>query len=154
MAKGDLLFFNDFVDDLGTKIHDLDADTIKMALVTNVTVPAVTTAAPSWGAGGTTNFATNEVDTGNGYTAGGIDIAATFVTTAAAGKLDGATNPAWTQHASGPTDIRWGIVYNDTATNKDCITYIDMGGGSDISLVDGNISYTFHTDGLGTITRT
>ena len=153
MAKGDFLYFNDFADDLGKKVHQLDTDTIKTALVTNVTVPSVTTAAPSWGAGGSTNFATNEVS-GTNYTAGGIDIAATFSTTGAVGTLDGATNPAWTQNGAGPTDIRWGIIYNDTATNKDCIGFIDMGGGSDISLVDGNISYTFHTDGLGTITRT
>ena len=152
MAKGDLKFFDDFVDDLGTKIHDLDADTIKMALVTNVVVPSVTTSAPSWGAGGSTNLSTNEVS-GTNYTAGGIDIAATFSTSAAVGTFDGATNPAWTQHASGPTDIRWGIIYNDTATNKDCIAFVDMGGGSDISLADGNISFTFAAS-IGTITRT
>ena len=152
MAKGDLKFFDDFVDDLGTKIHDLDADTIKMALVTNATVPSVTTAAPSWGAGGTTNFASTEVS-GTNYTAGGIDIAATFSTSAAVGTFDGATNPSWTQHASGPTNIRWGIIYNDTATNKDAIAFVDMGGGSDISLADGNISFTFAAS-IGTITRT
>lgn len=152
MAKGDLLFFNDFVDDLGTKIHDLDADTIKMALVTNATVPSVTTAAPSWGAGGSTNFLTTEVS-GTNYTTGGIDIAATFSTSGAVGTFDGATNPAWTQHASGPPDIRWGIIYNETATAKDCIAFIDMGGGADISLADGNISFTFAAS-IGTITRT
>ena len=152
MAKGDFLFFNDFVDDIGKGLHNLDTGTFKMALVTNATVPTVTTADPTWGAGGTTNFATNEVS-GTNYAAGGIDITSTFSTTAAVGTFDGTTNPAWTQHAAGPTDIRWGIIYNDSAANKDAVGFVDMGGGADISLVDGNISYTFAAS-IGTITRT
>ena len=152
MAQGDLLFFNDFVDDLGKGKHVLGTDTIKFALVSNSTVPAVTTADPCFGAGGTTNFASTEVS-GTGYTSGGEDISATFSTTTDTGTLDG-TGPSWSQNGAGPTNIRWGIIYNDSATNKDCIAFVDMGGGSDISLQDGDISYTFHGSGIGTITRT
>lgn len=152
MAQGDLLFFNDFVDDLGKGKHNLDTDTIKFALCTNATVPSVSTADPCFGAGGTTNFSSTEVS-GTGYTAGGEDISSTYSTTTAVGTLDG-TDVSWTQNGAGPTNIRWGIIYNDTATNKDCIAFVDMGGGADISLVDGDISYTFNGSGIGTITRT
>jgi len=153
MAQGDLTVFNAFVDDLGKGKHNLDTDTFKLALVTNSTVPTATTEDPCWGAGGTTNFSSTEVS-GTNYTAGGTDITSTFSTAVAVGTFDGTTNPSWSQHASGPNNIRWGIIYNDSATNKDCVAFIEMGSGADISLADGDISYTFHASGIATITRT
>ena len=64
MARGDIKWFAQALHDLGNKIHDLDGDDIRMGIVTNATVPAVSTAAPHWGGTGTTNFATNQVATG------------------------------------------------------------------------------------------
>lgn len=151
MAQGDLLFFNDFVDDIGKKLHNLDTDQFMFALIDNTIIPSVTTANPTWGAGGTTNLSANEVS-GTGYTAGGIDITSTFSTSAAVGTFDGSTNPSWTQNGAGPTNIYWGIIYNNTVVNKDCVAFIDMGGP--ISLQAGDISYTFNASGIGTITRT
>lgn len=152
MAKADLLFFNDFTRQLALKLHELEADTIRFALCTNATVPALTSAIPCFGAGGTVNFAATEVS-GTNYAANGEDISGTLSFAGAAATFDGTGNPAWTQHAAGPSDIRWGIIYNDTAAIKNCIAYVDMGGGADISLIDGDISYTFAAS-IGTITRT
>jgi len=42
-----------------------------------------------------------------------------------------ATNPTWAQDASGPTDIEWGIVYDETATlpgADPAICFVDLVG--------------------------
>ena len=154
MAQGDLTLFNSFIEELGESVHDLENDVFKFALVSNTTVPAATTTGPHFGGTGTTNFATNEVS-GTGYTAGGETISANALTLVSnvATWDDDDTNISWTQNGAGPTNIRWGIIYNSTDTNKRCVAFVEMTTGSDISLQAGNISYSFHASGILTITR-
>lgn len=68
MATGDIKWFGQGLHDLGNKIHNLSSDVLMLGIVTTTTVPSITTAAPHWGGTGTTNFATNQVGTGGGYT--------------------------------------------------------------------------------------
>lgn len=150
MAQGDFKWFDTFPEQLGDKLHDLENDVFKFALVNSTTTPTHTTADPRWGAGGTTNFSSNEVS-GSGYTAGGIDVAMSITRAAAVTTINGGTNPTWTQNGSGPTDIRWGILYNETSAAKYAIGWVDWGAVR--SLVDGNISYTWNGSGMGTLTR-
>lgn len=135
MAQGDFVVFDQFILDLGNKIHDMDGDTFNIGLVSNATVPATTTAAPHWGGTGTTNFATNET-TGGNYTA---PVALSSLT------WSGAT-PAWDSadlapmfaaNASNPTTCVWGIVYNNTDANKRCVGYLDLNGGSTLDTTGG-----------------
>ena len=150
MAQGDVTLFDQFLEDVGRKLHQLETDVIKCGLVTNATVPAATTTVPAWGAGGTTNFKTTEVTPGGNYAADGIDIAATYSQTAGTATLDGATNPQWLQNASNPTDATWGIVYNDTETNKVCIAYVDLGGA--FNMTTGDLTITWAGGGIATMT--
>lgn len=153
MAQGDLTLFNQFTQDLAYGVHDMDADTFKFALCTNSTVPTAATAVPHFGGTGTTDFSATECS-GSGYTAGGIDVTAAVQALAgAATAIDGTTNPSWTQTAGGPTDIRWGIIYNDTDTSKRCVGFAQMTSGADASLVDGDVSFTFAAGGIFTLTR-
>ena len=139
MASGDVKTFsvaiyNSFA--TGTNPIAWASDTIKGGIVTNATVPAVTTADPRWGAGGTTNFATNEVTPGGAYSAGGITFTSPTVTNSTVYTNLNVTSPiSLAANASNPTGAYWMIVYSSTAAGKQAMGYIDLGGP--LSLVAG-----------------
>jgi hypothetical protein len=152
MAVGDVTFFNSFFTDLGNKIHDLDSDDWRIGLVTSATAPTKTTAAPHWGGTGTTNFATTQVSTGGTSYTG--PIALTAETIAQSGN-----NTEWragkvgpiAQDASGPTNIAWGIIFNNTDTNKRAVAFVELGT---VSLVTGPLEIRWNNvDGTGQIGR-
>lgn len=112
------------------------ADVIKMGIVTNVTVPSINDTDPRWGAGGSTNFATNEVTPGGNYAAGGITLTSPTASQASAVVSLNCTSPiSLAAHASNPTGAYWGIFYDSTDANKRAIGFIDLGGP--LSLVAG-----------------
>lgn len=150
MATGDITFFDQFKVDLGNKIHDLDGDTFKVGFVTSTLAPVATAAAPHFGGTGTTNYATNEVTPGGNYAAGGPSLTSTSYA------LDGSTadwdaqKVSIAQHASNPTNSRWGIIYNNTDANKRAVAFLDYGSDRDMSA--GLFEFKFNSvDGVGTI---
>lgn len=156
MSQGTFTLFNEFAESSMDGRIDLDTDVLNFALISTTTV--ATAAVPCWGAGGDTNLSTNEV-TGNNYAAGGKTLASvTWTQALGVGTLDAvdlAGADKWAQHATGPSDIRTGVLYSDTATNKDCIGFMDLtadGGTTAISLVAGDISVTWNAAGILTHT--
>ena len=146
MASGDFKWFAQGLHDLGNKIHDLDSDSFQMGIITTAATPAVNTAAPHWAGTGTTNFATNQVvTTGTSYT-GPIALSAESWTLGATGAAMDCGDVSLAQDASGFTNGRWGIVYNNTDANKRAIGYIDL--GSDRSLVAGSLTITMNASGI------
>ena len=94
-------------------------------------------------------MSTSEVTAGGNYTAGGPSAANPTVSlTGGAGVFD-ADDISIAQHASNPTNARWGIIYNDTATGKNCIGYVDM--GADIDLSAGAFSITWNASGISSL---
>lgn len=152
MATGDVTWFDRFVEDIGNKLHNLSSDDIYVGLVSNATVPTAATADPRWGAGGTTDFSANEVTPGGNYSAGGVNCSVVLTDnwTSAAGvhKLD-IDNVSIAQHASNPTGVYWGIIYNWTDTGKRAIGFVELGGPLD--LTSGPFSITWNPSGNGTI---
>lgn len=138
MATGDIKWFAQALHDLGEKIHDMSSDDFRLGIVTSVVTPALSTAAPHWGGTGTTNLATNQVSTGGtSYTA---PIALTteswsLVSNVPTFRADAVTIA---QDASGFTNGRWGIIYNNTDANKRAIAFVDL--GSDRSIVTGPLT--------------
>lgn len=151
MASGDLTVFAQLKLDYGDKLHNLSTDTYKLGLVTSVTTPTETTADPRWGAGGTTNFATNEVTPGGNYSAGGNTIGASdhWTLTSATVTFDG-DDITILQNASNPTNARWGILYNDTDAGKRAVLFLDLGTDRDLSA--GDFTVTWNASGLFTKT--
>lgn len=142
MAQGDVVFFDQFLVDCMEKVHNLESDTIKLALVDSTTTPATTTAVPTWGSGGTTNFSSNEVTAGGNYTAGGAACGNPSVTLSGGAAEFDCDDPAtWSQAAGNPTDARWAILYNDTSTNKSCIGYVDLGSAFDMTTGDLTVAW-------------
>ena len=153
MAAGDFKWFAQGIHDIGNKIIDLDTDTINFGLVTTATVPAVTTNGPCWGAGGTTNFSTNQVTTATSYT-GPITLASKTWTKDATGAVWDAADPSViAQDAGGATNIAYAIFYSDTATNKNCIGYMELSTAGTISLAAGSLTITFSASGIGRYTQ-
>jgi hypothetical protein len=147
MAQGDLAFFDQFLVDVLEKLHDLETDTFKLALITAAVTPAVTDADPRWGAGGTTNFSTNQVTPGGNYASGGATLANPAVTLTGGLAMFDADDPAtWAQNASNPTNARWGIVYNDTDAGKRALGFLDLGAAFDMTT--GPLVVVWNANGL------
>ena len=150
MATGDIKWFSAGLLQLGTKIHNLTSDTLKLGIVTTATVPTTDTALPHWGGTGTTNFATNQVGTGGGYT-GPITLAAvTFTEIGASPKVPTlrATDVVIPQNAGGFANGAYGIIYNDTDANKRALGFIEISSAGTASIVSGSLTLDFQ--GAGT----
>jgi len=150
MAVGDLTLFNDFVRQLAEKEIDLADDEYKIALFNSTRAPVATESSPVYST-------SNEVTGGTSYSAGGAVCSSTMSVTLSGATVDwdASASPAvsWSQDASGPTNIRWGILYNNTAAAKPAAAFIVFGDGSDLSLVSGDISFTFNATAIAQITR-
>jgi hypothetical protein len=156
MATGSVIVFDQAVVDIHNKIHNLSSDDLRIGFVTTATTPTKTTAAPHWGGTGTTNFATNQVSTaGTSYT-GPIALTGEAVSASAsiisfsAGKVG-----PLAQDASGPANIAWGIIYNNTDANKRAIAAVELSAAGTLSLVAGTVEIRWNgTDGVGFVFRT
>jgi hypothetical protein len=149
MVQGTVVVFDAYMENTwDSGIHDFGAspNTIMCAIVNNTAPPVITTANPTWGAAGT-NLSTNEVS-GGSMTVGGL-VCLTATATLNAGTLDvDFGDPAtWAQLPGNPVDCYWGVVYDDTATDKNCIGFVDLGGIFDATTGDLTITWgaPFHT---------
>jgi len=105
-----------FVQDVGRKLHNLDTDTLKIAL---------TNSAPN-AATHTTIGDVTQVANGNGYTTGGTAVAnQDYTQTAGVGTLIGDDVVFTATGAVGP--FRYAVLYNDTAAADNLIQYWDYG---------------------------
>ena len=123
--------FNSFVEALAEKVHNLGADTLKVAL---------TNTAPN--ATDTQLSQITQIANGNGYTTGGT--AASITSSAQSSgtyKLVLADVVFTATGSMGP--FRYAVLYNDTATNDELIGYWDR--GSSITLSDTD-TFTWDAD--------
>ena len=127
MATGEIKWFSGALLELGKGTHDLSADTIKWMLLTSSTTPAITDTDPRYGSGGSVNFTTNECSAGGNYSTGGTALASVTWTNVSGIPTLRATDVTMTAHASNPTDARWVVFYNNTATNKNALFFVDLG---------------------------
>lgn len=151
MATGDIKWFAAGLKALGDKVHNLGSDTLKLGIVTNATVPSIDTADPRWGAGGTTNFLSNQVATGGASYTAPVTLASVTWTTVGSGPgvpTLRASDITLAQDASGFTNGAYGIIYNDTDASKRAIAYIELSSGGAASLVAGSLTINFQ--GAGT----
>jgi hypothetical protein len=139
MAVGDITWFRAGLLALGTKLINLSADTIKLGLVKSAANsgidPTNILADPRWGAGGTTNLATSQVNTGTSYANGGPTLLnKTFALQANVPTLR-ADIVTIAQDAAGFTNARWGILYESVTLRA--IAFVDL--GTDRSVVGGEL---------------
>lgn len=145
MAKGDLTVFEEFTDQLGKEIHNFSSDTFKVGIIDNTSPPTAADATPAWA-----DYSANEVSTAGGYIANGIALTGvTWTESNGTATLDDTGNISLSQNASGFTDGYWGILYNDTATGKNAIAFIDLGGPA--SEQAGPININWGASGILTV---
>lgn len=154
MATGTIKWFAQALLDLGNKIHDMDGDTLKMAIVSSATVPSLSTAAPHYGGTGTTNFATNAVATATAWT-GPVTLASktwSLVSNVPTFRADIVTVA---QDASGFTNGAYGIIYNDSDANKRALGFVELSSAGTASIVSGSLSIDWSgaTNDILTITQ-
>lgn len=152
MARGDVHWFEAATLSAWQGVSfNLATDVLKMGIVTNATVPTVGTNDPRWGAGGTTNFSSNQVPTATAYT-GPITVGAqTWSRASGVSTLD-FNDITIAQDASGFTTAYWGILYDDTLAGKYALGYVDLGGP--VSIVGGALNITINASGFHTKTAT
>lgn len=134
MASG---IYNRFKANLMNKEVDLEADTIKVALLdSNHSFSATDNV---WA-----DVSTNEIS-GTGYTTGGATLSGAAVTQASTTKLDG-EDTFWN---SSTFTAAHAVLYDDTLTNNDLICSFDFGGDQSIS--SGKFTIQWHADGIITL---
>lgn len=136
--------FNLFVQGLVRGDHNLNSNTVKVALYTGATAPA----AGDQNYAGTLAGGSVEVGSGNGYTTGGNSGGASISSNASGTETVRTTSaiPTWTASASGFT-VRYAVAYNDTNANKRLIGWWDYGSAVTLSGTNGD---TFQVTGLDT----
>lgn len=151
MARGDFTVFEEFADQLGEEIHNFASDTIKLAIIDDTVTPTAADATPAWGASSGVDYDANEVTDAGGYTAGGETIPVTWTETDGVATLnDDSGDVALAQNASGFTDGYWGILYNDSATNKNALGFLDLDGP--VSEQAGPVNINWNANGIITVT--
>jgi len=134
MASG---IYDDFKEDLMMGDVDLEADTIKVALLDDSHAFDATDSV--WG-----DISANEIS-GTGYTAGGATLASLAVTVAANTAKFDAADSAWTT----ATFSAWHAVIYDTTNTSSLIASFDF--GSEKSLTAGTFTVSWGTGGIITL---
>lgn len=124
--------FNQFVEDVAHKVHNLGSDTLKVMLT--LTAPVATNSVKA---------DLTEIAAGNGYTAGG-----TATTISSSSETSGTyklviTDVTFTASGGSIADFRYIVLYNDTPTSPadPLIGYYDY--GATVTVTNGN---SFTTD--------
>lgn len=146
MAKGDVTWFDAGLKALGDKEIDLGGGQIKLGLITSAVTPTATTAVPAWGSGGSTNLSSSEVSTGGSEYTGPITLGnQSWADVSGVMTFDG-DDISLSQDAGGFADARWGILFDDSSTNKLAVGFVDLGG--DTSVVAGPVQINFNASGI------
>lgn len=147
MAQGDIVFYNDFKEQVGKKIHNLSADTIKVTLHTGYT-PNIDTH-QVWA-----DVSATEYTTASGYTAGGKTLASLTVTQDNTNDRMAwdAADVTWTSlGALSPATPSHAIIWNDTPTSPadPLIAYVVLGT---TATNGGDYTIAWNAIGIATLT--
>lgn len=121
--------FQNFVENLGKKVFNLNSDTLKIAL-TN-TAPNATDNQLSQ---------ITQIANGNGYTTGGTTVPNTAYTeSGGTGTLVG-DQVTFTASGGAMAGFQYAVLYDDTATNDELIGYWDYGSTLTLANAGDNVS--------------
>lgn len=135
--------FQDFVEQLGLGVHDLDAAAHVLKVALTNTAPVATN---------TILGNITQIASGNGYTTDGEDTTNTWSETGGTATL-GATDVVWTAGPSAMAQFRYVVTHNDTQTTpvKPLVCWWD--NGSAVDLANGeSFTVDFQSDQIFTLT--
>jgi hypothetical protein len=131
------LIYDSFKEYIGDGTIDLDGHTFKLMLCTSSYTPSSTHTQKSQ--------VTNEVS-GTGYTAGGATLQNVSWNRSGGTVTFDADNVTW---ANSTITARYGIIYDDDATNDELCVCLDF--GEDKTSSNGNFTVNFHASGIFTL---
>ena len=115
--------FNDFIEQLGLKNHNLNVDLLKVFLTDEAPLAADTIKGDMV-----------EITAGNGYTAGGEDSQNTYTETGGTASCVG-VDITWAAGGGTIGPFRYAVLYNDSGATKYLVGWWDR--GSSLTLADG-----------------
>ena len=145
MARGDVTVFDEAL----AKMLSGDwasTDVFHLAICDNTATPTAAFATPTIG-----DF--TQVGAAGTYVADGTSLGALSTLVAEVGGLmtfDSAVNPTWAQDGASDVDAWWGIIYNYTDAQKDCLAFVELDGPVDMTA--GDLTVTWNAAGIFTIT--
>jgi hypothetical protein len=155
MASGDITIFQQARLNLGKGVFDLSADTLKLGIIKSAANsghdPSSSDADPHWGGSGTTDLSASQVATGGTSYAGPVTLTSTSFTLVSGVPTLRADVVSLSQDASGFTNGRWGILYDDTDANKRAIAFVDLGGDQSLVAAGLNIDWNGATNDILTL---
>jgi len=135
-----IVFYNNATKDILDGTIDLDTDTIKVSLHASTYTPAATHDFFS--------DLTNEV-TGSNYTAGGVTLGSTAITTVTTNDaMFDAADATWSAHATGFSTARYAVIYKSTGTASTAplVGYIDF--TTDQDNVNNDLTIKWNASGI------
>lgn len=151
MAVGSFTVINIAKKKIGDGTLDLDTHTFKVALCGSAQTIDATFAGTS--TDGRYADLTAELPTANGYTATGATLGSVTWTRSTGTVTFDAADTSWT--LTGSITYKYGVVYDDTATNKDILGFFDVdtsSGSATTSPSAGTHTITWNASGLFTLT--
>lgn len=132
--------FNQFKEYLGDGTIDMDNDTFKIVLLSDSYTPS--------GAHDVKADLTNELATGDGYTAGGATLSGVTWNHSAGTVTFDATDVSWT---SATFTARYAVIYDDSPTSPadPLVCLIDF--GENMSVTNGTFAIQFNASGIFTL---
>ncbi len=110
--------FNVFVQDVGRKVHNLNADTLKIALTNSAPVATNTVLADI-----------TQITAANGYTSGGTAVGSTAYSQASGTATLSGSDVVFTASGGSIATFRYAVLYNSTAAGGPLISWFDYGSG-------------------------
>lgn len=146
MAAGAWQVLNKAKEKLMDGTIDLDTHSFKVALCEAAQALAVTFAT------GNAGYAdlTDETANGSGYTTGGQALTGVTWVEAAGVITWDCANPQWTSMTK--TGLKYAVIYDDTATNKDIVCFCELESGGTINVTAGTLDITINAAGVFTLT--
>lgn len=143
MSTGQIIKFGDTFANYNTAnfaSHTFKVGFVKSAANGGID-PAVSTPAPCWGSGGTTNLSSSQVATGGTSYTGPQTLAGVSFSSVAGVATFSANNLSLAADASGFTNARWAIVYDDSDSTKRAICAVDLGADQSIATTSLTIQW-------------
>lgn len=140
-----ITFFNKFREYCGDGTIDLDDNTFKVMLLTSGYTPNVETQTVK------ADIVANEISAANGYTAGGVTVAATWVKSTTTVTFDLA-DAVWTA-SGGSLTARYAAVYRDGTVNGVvdalvCYVLLDVTPADVVATAGNDLRVVWHANGV------
>ena len=143
MAAGDIIVFDEAKLALLNGTHDLDTHSFNVALITNAPVPAAADLTPALA-----DY--TQCATGGNYPAGGFPMTVSLTETGGTATFDFTSDISMASNAGNPTNIYYGLIYNNTNVGKEAIGFVEI-NATGFDATGGDLTVAWNAAGIFTL---